>query len=579
MVSPLLLLTTRRRAGSLLRRERVPVPVHASSTDVFFVVLRRMRGPLLAVIGVLVVSVIGLSLIPGVDDAGRPYRLTPFEAFYVMSYTATTIGFGEVPYAFTSQQRLWMTVCIYASVTVWAYSIAALLALFQDPGFKVARAQQRVRRRVARIREPFLVLCGYGQTGRAIARVLDERGLAFVVVDANEQRLDALAADQLETDPPALQADVRNPAMLGLAGLDNLRCSGLVAVTDDDRANLAVTMTGHLLRPDIPVVARAGDREIASHMADFDPAGVVAPDDHYGAFLVLELEHPAVSTLVQWLLAPEGSPLPEPREGLRDGPWIVVSDTRFGAEVSHDLERTGLDVHLVDPGRGFPDVAGIAGFVAGSGDDAVNLAFAARARLENPGCYIALRQDSSTNRALLEAFAPDSVYIPTDLAAKEVLARIITPLTWRFLEHALEQDDAWGARITADLLDRSGPRSPFLRSMHLDRRRAPALARRGEQAPVTIGDLLRDPDDRDSAVPATVLVLRRGEDVVFMPEESTPLREDDELLVAGRARALTDLTVALDHDSLLEYLVSGEVVSTTWVFRAWRALRADRARP
>ena len=38
-----------------------------------------------------------------------------FHAFYVMSYTATTIGFGEVPHPFNDAQRLWVTFAIYLS--------------------------------------------------------------------------------------------------------------------------------------------------------------------------------------------------------------------------------------------------------------------------------------------------------------------------------------------------------------------------------------------------------------------------------------------------------------------------------
>ena len=55
-----------------------------------------------------------------------------FDAFYFMSYTATTIGFGELPYPFTDAQRLWVTVTIYLTVIGWAYAIGSLLALLQD---------------------------------------------------------------------------------------------------------------------------------------------------------------------------------------------------------------------------------------------------------------------------------------------------------------------------------------------------------------------------------------------------------------------------------------------------------------
>ena len=67
-----------------------------------------------------------------------------FDAFYFMSYTATTIGFGELPYPFTDAQRLWVTVSIYLTVIGWAYAIGSLLTLLQDRAFRQALALQQL---------------------------------------------------------------------------------------------------------------------------------------------------------------------------------------------------------------------------------------------------------------------------------------------------------------------------------------------------------------------------------------------------------------------------------------------------
>ena len=79
----------------------------------FFISIRRLRAPLVFLIVVFAISTAGFALIPGVDAEGKPWRPTLFEAFYFVTYTATTIGFGELPYAFTDRQRLWVTVIIY----------------------------------------------------------------------------------------------------------------------------------------------------------------------------------------------------------------------------------------------------------------------------------------------------------------------------------------------------------------------------------------------------------------------------------------------------------------------------------
>ncbi len=61
-------------------------------------ILRRLRRPLILIIASFAIATIGLTLAPGVDDHGQTWYMSIFEAFYVISYTATTIGFGEVPY-------------------------------------------------------------------------------------------------------------------------------------------------------------------------------------------------------------------------------------------------------------------------------------------------------------------------------------------------------------------------------------------------------------------------------------------------------------------------------------------------
>ena len=87
----------------------------AASSQAVFLVLRRMRIPLIVLISIFSISVLGLPLIPG-QSADGPWRMGFFDAFYFMSYTATTIGYGEIPQAFNDAQRMWVTLSIYLTV-------------------------------------------------------------------------------------------------------------------------------------------------------------------------------------------------------------------------------------------------------------------------------------------------------------------------------------------------------------------------------------------------------------------------------------------------------------------------------
>ena len=235
------------------RGSAVDPSVQVSAT--VFLILRRMRAPLITLIIIFTVSVFGLTLIPGQDAEGQPYRMGFFDAFYFMSYTATTIGFGEIPHAFTYGQRMWVLVTIYMTVIGWAYALGSLLTVVQDKAFRQALRLQRFGRAVAHLSEPFLLIAGYGRTGELLARSFDGLGRQLVIVDASEARIEALDMDTYQVDIPALAGDARNPHHLAAAGLDHPLCEGVLAMTDDDEVNLAVTMATALLRPELPVWA------------------------------------------------------------------------------------------------------------------------------------------------------------------------------------------------------------------------------------------------------------------------------------------------------------------------------------
>jgi len=93
-----------------------------------WLILQRMRTPFLVIIVTYTISIIGLLLIDGVDNNGNSYQLSIFDAFYFISYTATTIGFGETPFTFTYPQRIWVSMSIFFTVTGWFYSVGTLIA-------------------------------------------------------------------------------------------------------------------------------------------------------------------------------------------------------------------------------------------------------------------------------------------------------------------------------------------------------------------------------------------------------------------------------------------------------------------
>src|SRR5687768_5597564 len=193
---------------------RVAAASAAKASATVFLILRRMRAPLIVLIVIFAVSVLGLTVIPGEDLEGRPYRMGFFDAFYIMSYTATTIGFGEIPYPFTYNQRMWVTISIYLTVVGWAYAIGSLLALLQDRSFRQALALQRFTRKVSRMAEPFVLIAGYGRAGELLGHSIDALGRRVAVLDSSAERIEGLDLESYHGDVPGLAADARDPGHL-----------------------------------------------------------------------------------------------------------------------------------------------------------------------------------------------------------------------------------------------------------------------------------------------------------------------------------------------------------------------------
>ena len=552
-----------------------------------FVALRRLRLPIILLISVYAIGMIGLVLIPGVDENGNPWRMSFFDAFYFMSYTASTIGFGEIPRPFTYAQRIWVTFVIYLSVLGWAYAIARLLALLQDRGFQHTLIQQRFAREVQNLSEPFYLVCGFGETGMLVCRALDRMGLRFVVIDVREDRVAEVDLQGFQVDTPALAADARYPANLVLAGLKDESCRGVLALTSDDSANLAVAMAGKLLHPGITVICRAMSRSVADNMASFGTDHIVNPFETFADYLSLAINSPGRHRLTDLLIGESGqryrrAPLP-PR-----GPWVVAGYGRFGREVVSCLDAEGLAVSIIDPAPALPGrnyvcgtgteqaplrQAGIeqaVGLVAGTDDDVNNLSIAVTARQVNPRLFVIVRQNLQANRALFEAYDAQVNMVPSQIIADRCVALLGSPMLARFLALAHGQDDRWAQELAERLEALVPGRVPELWDVRLDLDEAPAVYRAltDREGEIRIGTLLRDPAERSRSLECVALLLSRARERELLPSREQRVRPGDRVLFAGRPDSRRAQRALLRNANVFDYVHRGREIPGGWVWEA-----------
>lgn len=541
----------------------------------FFLVLRRMRAPIIALIVIYAISVIGLTLVPGVDAEGRAAApLSFFHAFYFISYTATTIGFGEIPNAFSDAQRLWVTVCIYLTVIGWSYSVVTLIALLQDKGFQNTLTTNRFVRRVRRLKTPFYLVCGCGETGNLIARTFDRNAQPFVVLEKDELRVEELDLQDFKTDIPALAADARQPDNLLLAGLKHPKCRGVLAVTNDEQTNLAIAIAVRLLNPAIPVIARARTEAVTANMASFGTNHIINPFERFADHLALAVALPERFRLIELLTSLPESPIPEPHRPPR-GHWILCGYGSFGHAVADRLRDTGITLTIIDPAAKDADQgytgdgteartlrqAGIedaSGIVAGSDNDVNNLSVAVTASEIKPELFVVTRQNHAANSALFTAYGADFTVLPSRIVAQECIAILTAPLLARFLEHLQNLDENSCQHLVERLHAECGGLTPTVWDIRLNAAEAPATWQAlMRDRPIRLGEILPAGVDRSRRLPVIALLIERGPDCHLLPGDDFLLRAGDQLLMASPRHAQRDLELTLKNANELDFVLTG----------------------
>ena len=552
-----------------------------------FLILRRMRAPLLVLICVYAVSVLGLVLMPGTAVDGQPQHLSFFHAFYVMTYTATTTGFGEIPVPFSDAQRLWVTISLYVSVVAWLYAIGALIALLRDTALRQLIEQNRFAIQVRRLNEPFYIVCGYGDAGGAVVRSMIERRLGAVVIDSDQNRLNDLMLENLPVPVPGLCADAALPANLDLAGLNHPCCRGILALVDDDKVNLKIAISARLLSPGTMVICRAQTHDTEANMASFGTDAIINPFDTFADRLALALHSPDMHLLHEWLTAIPGTPLPE-RLNPPHGTWVVCGYGRFGKAVQRYLNYEGVSTVIIesDPkktrapkeviiGRGTEAVTlreahieKAVGIVAGTDVDANNLSIIVTARELNPKLFLVARQNDSENDAIFQAARLDLVMQRARAISRRILSLITVPLLTDFLRLARHQKQDWAQSLIEQMRLELGGVAPDLWTVAINEGQAPAACewvQAGKGLPLAF--LVRDPHERGRRLHVVPLLLKRGKKEELLPTESTELMSGDQVLFCGQAGMARRQQRALNDPRAIHYLVSGETQPEGVVWR------------
>ncbi len=555
-----------------------------------------MRAPLILLIVAYAIAVFGFTQVPGQTPDGQPWKMSIFHAFYLVSYTATTIGFGEIPYPYSDAQRLWLTVTIYLTVIAWTYTLGSIFTLIADTTFRSAIAHSVFAWRVRTLAEPFYILCGYGQSSRAIAHALDRMGIRVVVIEYQKDRASRVAIESFSSHPVVANADARFPNVLRDAGIGRRNCIGLLALTGDDKANQTIAIGARTLQPSLRVVARVKSEIAKVNLEAFGDVAVINPFETFAANVALDLDAPEVLRLEEWLTAAPDAACPA-RIGVPQGPWVLVGYGRFGHYIAQVLDERAIPWSAIDNRtlNSEPDhhvlandntdnalrdakIESAAVVVGGTDNDAVNLAAITLARRRNPKIWTIIRQNHIADRVLIRAAKANLRFVQSEIMVHECLQLINEPMLGDFLKQMRKEGGLFASSTLEKIQSRVGNRAPHAWSFRCDLIQPGIFyALLQQQIPLTLKTLARDTDADDESHCALALMLVRGGIASMLPEEDTVLQAGDRVLFVGRRRAQTLQRRIVADPLAMEWLLTGAEPPRSAIFRWIRARKQRRA--
>lgn len=188
-------------------------------------------------------------------STSTPYNFV--DSAYFAVTTVSTTGYGDITPLHQSDA---LKFAVMAVMLLGALSVALVYALVTDAIVGVRLARSLGER--PRPRRDHVVVLGVGRIGQRVIEGLVARRIPCVAVERDEAAPGVHAARRLRV--PVVLADVTTPGVLEGLYLPNARC--VMVVTDDDAANLEAALNARAIRPDLRVVLRLFDHDLAQRV-------------------------------------------------------------------------------------------------------------------------------------------------------------------------------------------------------------------------------------------------------------------------------------------------------------------------
>jgi len=546
--------------------------------NAFWIILQRLRTPLIVIVVSYAIAILGMVLIPGLDDKGDVYHLSFFDAFYFISYTASTIGFGETPYDFTYPQRLWVVICIYLTAIGWFYTISAVISIISDKTLKKEMIKGRFRKQVQNLKSNFIIILGYNRVNSEIIKRLRKANIEVVLVDHNADIINLFQLEESSMGVPVMVGDALLTSTLQDAGINSPYCKAVIAHFYKEDKNLRITVLTRFLNPNVKVITKATLHDTIVSIMDTDIAKIENPFEIFSKRFDIALTAPHILILENWIyknsnLADEASHLPE-------GRYIICGYGRLGKLIKEKLDKHGMDYIIIDENNiGTEEMiknetficanaddkdvlleAGIESavvLVAGTQNDIDNMSIFITAKKLNPDLYVISRVNTMKEIDIFEKSNINWLFIIERILINKTSLQISQPLKHSFLKRVLYKDEEWGTSLV-NLLKTQLGNNPQLLHLTINEEKAFAIYHAlKDNEPIGLNILLKSLENWQNYHKAIPLFLKRNGNEFVLPCNEL-LEIGDQILFACDAESREEIELIASNIYDLHYVQTGE---------------------
>ena len=216
------------------------------------------------------------------------------ESAYMTVITLSTVGFSEVR-PLGERGRLFTVALILMGLLTIGYIVnrftEALIQGYFQEGIKL-----RQEKNLIESLDKHYIVCGFGRTGRHVAREFFAEGIPFIIIDDNIEEVEEIK----QLGYTVILGDATLDESLVRAKIDRATC--LVTALPSDAENLYTVLSAKTLNPRIRAIARASNEEAVQKLQRAGADAVVSPYITGGKRLAAAALRPQVMDFVDGII-------------------------------------------------------------------------------------------------------------------------------------------------------------------------------------------------------------------------------------------------------------------------------------